>query len=118
MRRTLIYLITAGLALGADTINGYVPNVDTTVVASTVRIGAMGFQMTTGTSATITIKDLSTACASGPCTLLIIPLTTAAANAQGTLNGRLSPGGFTWSANCSSCVVGWIQYGPYQQYPQ
>lgn len=112
MIKRLLLLVLIAVALhAADYAPGFLANGTTTVTSADARIYGIGVQLISGSSATVTIKDKSTLCSGGACSLVVMALTTASPNAFGQLNGYLATGGFTVTADCGSCVTGWVGWG-------
>jgi hypothetical protein len=109
-KHLLLLAITTGIALGqnrmTDTTPGLVPATTTDVATSTVRVYQITLTETSGSNTTCTIKDKQSTpreIFSGTVnasSLYVIPFP----------NGRLSPGGLTWSCSSGTAVVGAITY--------
>ena len=95
----------------ADQNLGYIPNTETAVVTSTVRLYDFIFANTSGGAVTITIKDRTTNCSGGGCAIFTAVSIAANTTYTDSFRGVRMQSGFTWQASSASAVTGWISYG-------
>ena len=110
-RLFLIFALLATVVSATDQNLGYVPNTETAVISSTVRLYAMVLSNTSGGAVTITMKDRTTNCGGSGCAFW--PTVSIAANTfyEVDFHGLRVQNGFTWQASTASAVTGWISYG-------
>ena len=114
MKLFLLLLIAVLAFAQIATTPAYLPTTDTVVSATTATLKYMHLNNASGSIATVVIKDRSTNCGGGPCSLWG-PAPLAASGSAGSIvswnfNSTPAPGGFTWSSTVASAVVGTIQY--------
>ena len=111
MKRLLIAIAFFACALRAvESSVAYVPNTQTDLVTSTVRLSKLHLANVTGGAITVLIKDRTTNCNSASCQ--IWPTVSIAANSVYTadLQGVPANSGASWQASAANSVVGWITW--------
>ncbi len=93
---------------------GYLPTVDTVFATETVSLGYMHWNNKSAGAAICSVKDRSTNCGGGTCTLFG-PISVGASGSAGSIiswdfRGEPAVNGAQWSCDTASAVVGFISW--------
>jgi hypothetical protein len=117
MRAIAVVLLLLSITLllfSAVTTPAFVPTSETAVVTRTVGLRLLHLNNTSASTVTCTVKDRSTGCNSGACTLWG-PAPLGAAGEESSIvrwefDNTPATNGFTWSCTAANAVVGSVQY--------
>lgn len=102
------------ICLARVTTPGYVPAVDTVIVTGDVSVSAMLLNNKSAGSVSCALRDRSTNCGSGPCSLWG-PAPLGASGSAGSIvswpfYGQNATNGLSWSCDTANAVVGSVFY--------